>query len=122
MTTKSKVIRREYDVESVVNAAAERVAAKKLVTGNRVEISSSGTVEVGGKTLNLSDYLGTDKNPNPSYKYLKIEGSTDLESIIGERNSILNRIRNFFGIKIERNDTASIYKRAYLRSKQRTTK
>ncbi|MGC8342251.1 hypothetical protein [Pantoea ananatis] len=119
MTTKSKAIRRDYDIESVVNAAAERVAAKKLVTGNRSESSSGFTVDLGGKTINVSDLLAKDNSLNSSDKHIKNDELKDLDSIIDENNGLLKRIWNRIGKNKDKDDTAALYKRAYLRSKKR---
>jgi len=122
MTDKSKVIRRIHENDSVLSIAADRVAAKKWVTGNRAEAQADATIEVGGTVFNVSDFTTSDNVITAQLSknsVLRVTGDVSrsgIEASYKSANGLLSRIRRYFKPN-EVSDTADLFKKAYLRSK-----
>lgn len=125
MTEKSKT-RREYDVDSVLSAAADRVAAKKLVTGTREPVSEIRPEDFSAVVFTINDFPTSEnikkKVQDASSYRTSIAHSinTRENDLLDENNGILKKITRYIWGGDEDIDTADLFKKAYIKSKKRS--
>lgn len=122
MTERSKALRREYDVDSVLSVAADRVAAKKLVTGTRQPVYIAKTEDIAATIFAMNDLLASQDlamAQAAKANAKSVEGHDFSDENTNSGNAILNWIKRHLKKEDTSTDTAVLFKKAYIRSKKR---